>query len=598
MTSKSRGKLQTLLAFVGVLALLASVALAAGTMRPTEATWQDTVAGEAEFAMANPHKGKSFARAVSTYGFMDRASRDSEVNGAAAFRTMPDTTPHRVGPTEHDSSTVLLQLLHLNTVGYSCATIANTATACPTDANEQLASATAKSVSETRSLNMKVSRLGLDLVSLSGTKPIRATASCSPTHSFASLSDATKIALGRDALLDEEVFLSIPGPNRVSSIPRSWGSYDYGASLHHVQVQKPGYALSQLRLRVVTTGTAGAERWNLNLILAHAECGVDHETTSGPARPSESDIWPAASTMNARMTARSEAPTALQPITDLVADEVGDEAAALEDELGEAVESGNEAGADAEHDESELPLLPDVDEAGTPEPSATTTTTTPATDAFSPATSAPADSTSDATETSAPEAGTTVPVTSAPAPASTVPAAPESAEPTTPTSAVDAPQQPQDVRVGRSFTVTGADGAELGTATVEDIVRTLGCGVELTLSITTSDEAGPGRWASIGPDDFAEVRPGGTTRDAQRINSDCEQAANSRTTALSPGNSYEIAIAFQLSDSAQKAMLRPEGTAGWIFDLPALTLPTPPQPPVTTTTTTTTTETTAQTSEA
>ncbi|MDZ4236166.1 MAG: hypothetical protein U1C73_20980, partial [Dietzia sp.] len=28
---------------------------------------------------------------------------------------------------------------------------------------------------------------------------------------------------------------------------------------------------------------------------------------------------------------------------------------------------------------------------------------------------------------------------------------------------------------------------------------------------------------------------------------------------------------FQLDDSAQRAMLRPEGTAGWAFDLPPLT---------------------------
>ncbi|MDJ0422780.1 hypothetical protein QNA14_09585 [Dietzia kunjamensis] len=115
------------------------------------------------------------------------------------------------------------------------------------------------------------------------------------------------------------------------------------------------------------------------------------------------------------------------------------------------------------------------------------------------------------------------------------------------------------------------DGVELGTAKVDDIVRTPGCGVELTLSITTSAEAGPDRWASVAPDDFAEVRPGGSTREASRISSDCERAARSTTTSLSPGRDYEIVIAFQLDDSADQAMLRPDGTAGWIFDLPSLT---------------------------
>ena len=126
------------------------------------------------------------------------------------------------------------------------------------------------------------------------------------------------------------------------------------------------------------------------------------------------------------------------------------------------------------------------------------------------------------------------------------------------------------MRVGREFAIVNRDGVELGTAKVEDIVRTPGCGVELTLSIITSAEAGPDRWTSVAPDDFAEVRAGGSTREATTLNSDCEQAANSTTTPLTPGRDYEIVIAFQLDDSAQQAMLRPGGTAGWIFDLPAL----------------------------
>lgn len=130
------------------------------------------------------------------------------------------------------------------------------------------------------------------------------------------------------------------------------------------------------------------------------------------------------------------------------------------------------------------------------------------------------------------------------------------------------------------------DGVELGTAKVDDIVWTPGCGVELTLSITTSDEAGPDRWATIEPTDFAEVRPGGSTRQATRLDTECERASASRTTALSPERDYEIVIAFQLDDTAQRAMLRPEGTAGWIFDLPPLprvATTTSPQAPAPTT---------------
>ncbi|MCT1713516.1 hypothetical protein M3B38_16355 [Dietzia cinnamea] len=136
--------------------------------------------------------------------------------------------------------------------------------------------------------------------------------------------------------------------------------------------------------------------------------------------------------------------------------------------------------------------------------------------------------------------------------------------------APEGPQSPELARVGREFAVVNREGVELGTARIDDIVRTPGCGVELTLTIRTSAEAGPDRWASIGPGDFAEVRPGGSIRKAGRVSSDCERAANSRVTALSAGREYDIVIAIALGDSAKRAALRPDSTAGWVFDLPPL----------------------------
>ncbi|OAH43501.1 hypothetical protein AYJ66_04395 [Dietzia cinnamea] len=157
-------------------------------------------------------------------------------------------------------------------------------------------------------------------------------------------------------------------------------------------------------------------------------------------------------------------------------------------------------------------------------------------------------------------------------PADSTPATskPATSELTEPTTVLAGPQEPELVRVGREFAVINREGVELGTARIDDIARTPGCGVELALSIRTSAEAGPDRWASIGPGDFAEVRPSGSIRRAGTVSSDCEQAANSKTTALSAGRQYEIIIAIALEDSAQQAMLRPDGTAGWMFDLPPL----------------------------
>lgn len=592
MTSESRKKLHILLAFAGVLALLASVALAAGTMRTTEATWQDTVAGEAKFGTAK-NAGQNYARAMSIFGSIQRQL--TQENLKQGNSTSLPGGGLIASPATHDDSG-LISVLPLQITGNTCATTAGDAvTACgaPT-----LPKGTSYAAGEVNKLGLWVAGLqGRQNLAfnLDGESPAyRATATCRPGEP-----GQTSVSAGGPIVIREETNLFLPPKNRQTAASHRVSlTHNITGTLQNRQESGPGWAKSEVRLFVKSD--AILSDWTLHVVLASAECrlassGLDElnrPTSAAPANLPESANQPVS------MMSRHAA--ALQPVTDLV-----------EDELGEAAESSDETGADAdaEQDQSELPPLPDVDEAA--DESDIAETTTPATSATtSPATSAPARPTSGTSEPSAPEANTTVPSTSSPATsapaatesATTVPAAPETVEPTAPTETVDAPQQPQDVRVGLSFTVTGADGAELGTAKVEDIVRTPGCGVELTLSITTSAEAGPDRWASIGPDDFVEVRPGGATRDARRLSSDCEQSAHSRTTALSPSNSYEIVIAFLLDDSASRAMLRPEGTAGWIFDLPASTLPTMSQTTTTTSPATTTVasapETTVQTAEA
>ena len=78
-----------------------------------------------------------------------------------------------------------------------------------------------------------------------------------------------------------------------------------------------------------------------------------------------------------------------------------------------------------------------------------------------------------------------MPGTSEPASESSVPTEEATPETTEQTAVAEGPQEPESVRVGREFAVVNRAGVELGTAKVEDIVRTPGCGVELTLSITT-----------------------------------------------------------------------------------------------------------------
>lgn len=497
---------RALVAVLGALALLLTTALALGSIRPTEATWSDSAVGAAEFGAANPHQNTRFARAMSTFGQMERAVRDSDVGAVTAFRQSPDTSRQVVGPATHNSTgSFPTYLLPLTTVGFSCSTL-DAQSRCENGNPTGVASATAGAVSETRSLDVRTaSILGADLVSYSGRNPIRATAACSPTAGAATLSSDGPVVLGRNGLFEQEVRVAMPGPNSEQTGYRSWGSYDYVATLQHVRKEGPGYALSQLRLRVNATGTGGAERWNLTLILAHAECGVDRAATAAPTRP-HSGEWPILSAQtNRMMVAQADAPVATPS-----------EVAAAD-------------GREAPNEEPDEEPASDV----------------PVSDASEPSTSTPR---------------TTTPVEhSEPADTSTEKAA-----------VADEPQRPATVAPGRWFTVVGRDSVELGSARIDDITRTPGCGAALTLHITTSAEAGPERWSSIGPGDFAELRPSGATRGARPVGSDCEQSAASTTTRLSPGREYEIVLAFQLDDSAQRAVLRPEGTAGWAFDLPPL----------------------------
>lgn len=152
-----------LLALAGVLALLATLALGAATMRPTEATWQDTVHGESVFGAANPHENKRFARGMSIFGFMDRAVRDSNVGAVTAFRQTPDTSIQAVGPTSSNSVGYFPTfLLPLETTGFSCATL-DTQSRCANGNPTSLSNPTANAVSETRSLEVRSSLLGSDL---------------------------------------------------------------------------------------------------------------------------------------------------------------------------------------------------------------------------------------------------------------------------------------------------------------------------------------------------------------------------------------------------------------------------------------------------
>lgn len=496
-----------LVALIGALLMLAGVGVVVGKTQPTEASWADQVRGKSTFG-TNSDLGRNYARALTGNGIINRQVTSDTIGPARAF-----STP-RTGGTEsrlaYDDSG-WISALPMEVIGTSCASASSQLPQCAT--GRGLTTGSSFASSEVSALTLWLSGLkntvNVTYGNSSTQAPVSATATCTPGKE-----PKAEATAGGPVLLKGRTPLYLPEPNRQTSASTWSISGITTGILQYRQEIEPGRAKAEVRLYV--TSNEFLASYTTHIVLASAECGIGRDTPAEPARPT---------------TARPE----------------------------NLPESANRP--------TVTPVTSRAAQRMTAETPESADTTTPA------ETTAPI-------ETTAP-AETTEPVetTAVAEPTPTEDATPESGEPTQPTepgeateqtTAAEGPQEPESVRVGREFAVVNRDGITLGTAKVEDIVRTPGCGVELTLSITTSAEAGTDRWASVAPDDFAEVRAGGSTREASRLSPDCEQAARSATTSLSPGRDHEIVIAFQLDDSADRAMLRPDGTAGWIFDLPPL----------------------------
>lgn len=512
---RSRGHLRITLILAGIVTMLATLALGAATIRPTEAAWQDTSHGGSVFGMAKQNVNSHFARSISGFGSIMSGTENSRPFGPDLREALPEaewiSRADRPADWARADSGVFASVRAAadtrtcarreNRVGTNCGPL------------PEKSAATSYAVSQLRNLEAKATPLfrSIPLVS-SGSTPTIATASCSPGQAGQATLSGKSLTLG-DPDSDDARPIPIPRAGKSQTLtPQRSGLYTYSAAIEHVSGQQPGYALSELRLRVEVTSVF-AEKWSFNTILAHAECGLSRPATDRPAQPQAGS----STVVNQQRTADADAPAASQPIVQ--------------------VEATDDAG------------VPDSPSASVATSTATQSTTRPPAGDGSEGVGAQ----TSVSDTRAPETETTNA---------------ESARPSQPT---EVSPQPQNVAVDRRFSLTGRDGVELGTAKVSDIVRIPGCGVALTLSITTSAEAGPDRWASIGPADFAEVRSGGTLREARRLGSDCAQSVHSRTTALSPSRDHQIVLSFLLGDTAQRAMLRPAGTAGWIIDLPPQT---------------------------
>ncbi|MGN0099853.1 MAG: hypothetical protein ACI39C_02835 [Dietzia sp.] len=509
------------MAIIGTLFIAAATAMGVATTSPTEASWVDKVHGGSTFGTSDLTGISNFAHASSGYGTLRRPiAGTADLNSTMSY-SHPGAPSRQMQMLENPGRDYF-NILRASGTFNSCA---RSQPAGFLDGCAPLPKTEPRTYATSTLGNFQIAASGAPRVRIGtgaypggiSNAPV-ARAECTPGQ----MGRASLTGVGSDLITagpvligdaDDFVELKIPAANTQNVVTQKLGSYHYKATLQRIEATEIGKSKVQLKLKVEADGLLTS--WDMNVILVHAECGAAVPLVQPPKLPGIAD-WadlPMDTQMRSAVMRASEAPAALRPVIDAVEDRQSDES--------EATEGGDEDG----------PI-----------------TTTQS--AAAPTTSAPTDAEAAGPETASPET-----------------VAPETTERT---AAAGGPQNPASVRVGREFTVVNRDGIELGTAKIDDIVRTPDCGIELTLTISTSAEAGPDRWATVEPSDFAEARPGGSVRKASHLSSECERAAKSRTTALSPGREYEIDIAFQLDDSAQRAMLRPDGTAGWVFDLPPL----------------------------
>lgn len=536
--SDARSLRQVLFALTGILVLLVTVALSAATIRPTEATWQDVVHGESRFG-THPNAGKNYARAISGNGTIQRTATASSIGPARAFAD--PSAPAVERPLEVSNSGAL-GVLPISMDGNSCATVRpEQAPYC--DVGENLPPGTSAATSEMSYLRLWAAAIrsieNVAYGSDSNGDSITATATCVPGES-----GKARVTADGPILLRGSTALYLPPPNHQTSAFDRTPLTVLGirATLQYHHSEEPGWARAEARLYVRSNDILA--NWTTHIVLASAECGIARDASGEPQRPTTSrpaDL-PEAANQPASIDASNPILTSFASDVELgpLGENAADESLADSEADFETEDTGAEVSA-------KLPTLDDaaMGDAG-------------------PATPGPAEPTN---TTEKPE-----PHLNEVKPGATDPAVRPTASPAEPAASGSAQNKPpQAAAVGRWFALANHDGVELGAAKIEDLVRTPGCGVEIALTIDTSTEEGPDRWASIDYRDFAEVSPGGSTRPAQRANSECVRLEASRPAELTAGGTNEVVIVIQISDTADRAMLRPEGTAGWVFDLPPLT---------------------------
>lgn len=137
-----------------------------------------------------------------------------------------------------------------------------------------------------------------------------------------------------------------------------------------------------------------------------------------------------------------------------------------------------------------------------------------------------------------------------------------------PTPVSSGPTSPMMVRQYSEFPIVTPGGAHLATVTIKDVTHTAGCGVAVRLQVTVSGDL-ENPLSGLRSRDFREVLADGGTAPVTSAGSECDTGASLPST-FEPGETYSGWVEFGVANGGTSVMLRPSGTAGWIFDLPAM----------------------------
>lgn len=616
-----RKPVQRALIGLGVLSIVALVLVNGGLAGQTMASWSDRVLGGSVFRTAEVEQ--TYARALSAQGRIQRALTGGTFG---PVRSVTDTQgPFRFSDSGWTSSIDggLLGLVAARAEGRSCSRSMNTA---PNECvpAPSTGSPTPQAYATSQANRMSVSLIGGDLLSFFSydrTQPIVATAGCRPGQN-----GTGSMTGGPFTLLGSQV--SFPAPN--SQVSRSTTTLvsRYTVTARSVQTYSENRATSQLWLEVANYTLLGVLGWRMNMLVAHAECGIGIDTPPEPDLQT-SGVALQADTFAARLTEPADDQNSETCIEAAPDEGRADDAVAPDQPLpvdetslsGEDVEAGPTSETDlaqhSEHTAHDLTLVatPCVDETPTAldvlaeegvapeeevadsgdgqEPSTSArdtrtpqTTSTPT----SPVKEASTDTTTDATTTeksveqTTPADSSTPDTPSASPTVTTTPASPADTAPA-PVPA-PGPTEPTHVGVGQPFALVATDGTELGTATVTAVRNDPGCGIAVQMSVRTSSKTNEPRWNTLTSNDFRAVLADGSTTAVGSASGGCDPTRTALPQVLEPASSYAGWITFGSSPVASAVMLRPAGTAGWMFTVPAappseaVPAPTPTSPAV------------------